>query len=805
MLVSLEWLQDFLKLDGLSTLEIAERLSRTGLEVEGVENMGQDLNNLVVGYVEIMEAHPDSDHLKVTQVNDGSGDLRQIVCGAPNIAQGQKVIVALPGAVLPGNFEIKESEIRGVSSRGMICSLQEIGFSDSVVAKEYAKGIFVLPEDAPVGADVVEYLKLDDGILDIDITPNRADALSILGNAYELAAIFDEEPSIQLLDIETQADQSLLDTVSVEVAAEDIAPAYQLRIIKDITVTESPIWLQIRLMKAGIRPVNNIVDVTNYYLLKYGQPMHAFDYDALPSKDIHVAYAQEGDKFTTLDGTERLLTGQDVMIKAGQTPVALAGVMGGLDSEVTAATKNVLLETAVFNPVNVRRSSKRFGLRSESSARFEKGINHGTVSESGDQAAQLMAILGSGTVVSGLKEFNQLKVEPVKVTVANTALVNKIGIDLSQEQIQAIIDRLGFQVEFLENVFEVTVPARRWDISIEADILEEIARIYGYDNIPMSLPQSVNIGKRTHKQSLIRSTHDICESMGLNQVISYALTSPEHAQLLKSDDHEFVALDLPMSEDRAILRQSLFPALMEIAQYNQARQNKDLAFYEQGRVFLGRGQKEQPIESEHLAMLLSGEKSSATWYEEATNYDFYDLKGMIEGYFQAIRMDNNLSFKANSEMDIMHPGRTADIYLGNDSVGFMGQIHPNMAKEFDLSLDTYYGELDFDFIVNQEREELVQSPVPKYPSTSRDLALLVKEDQSHQSLLEIIKGNGGEDLVSVALFDYYDGDKIEDGKKSLAYHLIFQNPDRTLEDKDIDAHMQAISQALLAVDQLQIR
>ena len=460
MLISLEWLSDFLDLSDITGLELAERMSRTGIEVESVENIGKGLNNIVVGEVVELVPHQDSDHLNVAQVNVGSSDLSQIVCGAPNIKQGQKVIVALPGAVLPGGLEILESTLRGVDSNGMICSLQELGFSDSVVAKEYAKGIFILPEDAPVGEDIVSYMKLDDDIIELDITPNRADALSMYGTAYEVGAIYDQKPQFNLIEERDFAKDSKLGQVQIEVESPELSNAYQIRLIEDVEVKASPLWVQLRLMKAGIRPVNNIVDTTNYFLLLYGQPMHAFDFDQLESKTIKVKSAAKGDTLTTLDGVERTLEPTDTVIASVDQPIALAGVMGGLDSEVTNNTKNVLLETAIFDSQRVRLSSKKFALRSESSARFERGINVSKLNESGEQAALLMAQLSGGQIADGVKEFNQLNTDNVKISVHNNSPEKKLGITLTKDDIVKIIDRLGFEVEFNEEEFIVDVPAK---------------------------------------------------------------------------------------------------------------------------------------------------------------------------------------------------------------------------------------------------------------------------------------------------------------------------------------------------------
>ncbi|MBA5729975.1 phenylalanine--tRNA ligase subunit beta [Aerococcaceae bacterium INB8] len=806
MLISLEWLSDFLDLSDITGLELAERMSRTGIEVESVENIGKDLNNIVVGEVVELAPHQDSDHLNVAQVNVGSSDLSQIVCGAPNIKQGQKVIVALPGAVLPGGMEILESTLRGVDSNGMICSLQELGFSDSVVAKEYAKGIFILPEDAPVGEDIVSYMKLDDDIIELDITPNRADALSMYGTAYEVGAIYNQKPQFNLIEERDFAKDSKLGQVQIEVESPELSNAYQIRLIEDVEVKASPLWVQLRLMKAGIRPVNNIVDTTNYFLLLYGQPMHAFDFDQLESKTLKVKSAAEGDSLTTLDGVERTLEPTDTVIASGDQPIALAGVMGGLDTEVTNNTKNVLLETAVFDSQRVRSTSKKFALRSESSARFEKGINVSKLNESGEQAALLMAQLSGGQIVDGVKEFNQLNTDNFQISVHNNSPEKKLGITLTKEDIIKIIDRLGFEVEFNEEEFIVDVPARRWDISIEADILEEIARIYGYDNIPTTLPTTPSQpGRLTQKQQLIRKTRTVTEGLGLNQAITYVLTSKEHASLLKSDEHSLVELELPMSEERTVLRQSMFPALMEIAQYNQARQNKDLAFYETGRVFFGQGTHVQPKEEERLAILLSGEYKGSQWYESKKNYDFYVLKGMLETYFESLRIASQIEFKSTSEIDVMHPGRTAIISLAGEDIGFMGQIHPLVAEEFDLNQGTFFAEIELDKLVAYPTADLVQTPIAKYPSTSRDLALLVDDTLLHHELNSTIAENGGQYLVSIELFDRYVGENIPEGKQSLAYHMTFQNPNETLKDEDIEKVMTNITDALKDIEGLEIR
>lgn len=663
MFLSYEWLSEFLDLSKIDARQLADKMSRSGIEIEGVENFGENLTNLVVGEVIECIDHPNSDHLHVTKVNVGSEELLQIVCGAPNVHKGAKVIVAMVGATLPGDFKIKKSKLRGEVSEGMLCALQELGFKESVIPKKYAEGLFILPEDAPIGADIIDYLKLNDPILELSITPNRADALSTRGAAYEVAAVIDQKPKMKVVDTQSIPVTKELNDVTIEVTDNQLSSHYQLRLIKDVQVKESPIWLQMRLMKAGIRPLNNVVDLTNYFLLEYGQPMHAFDFDSLKSKAIKVDYASEGQVFKTLDGNERVLSNTDIVIKAGEEPVALAGVMGGLDSEVTEVTCNVLLETAVFDRLSVRKTASKFNLRSESSARFEKGINVSTINEAGQHAAELIAELATGTVEPGVVEHKDIVIQNKEISLKFSAIKRRLGINISTEELEAIFERLNFDLMIDQEEFTVSIPPRRWDIEIEADVLEEIARIYGYDNIPTTLPTVPSTpGKLSPKQKLVRQTRTLSENLGLNQVISYVLTSPKEAELIRSDE-AFVKLALPMSEERSVLRQSLFPALIEIARYNQARQNKNLAFYEIGKVFFSQGETSQPREEERFAILVSGQYKAKSWFDKTQMYDFFTLKGMLENYFSAIRIDQAMTYQATNQYDVMHPGRTANILL----------------------------------------------------------------------------------------------------------------------------------------------
>lgn len=803
MKLTFEWLNDYLDLSGISGNELAERMSRTGIEIESVENFADQISGLVVGHVLECTPHPESDHLNICQVDLGNGDVQQIICGAPNIATGQKVMVAKVGALLPNNFQIQATELRGCASNGMICSLQEIGFSDNVVPKKYAKGIYVLPEDAPVGESIVDYLKLNDEILELDLTPNRSDALSIEGCVYEVAAILNQAPQHW-----PEADNESItnDFMSIQIEDTELSPYFTLRLIKGITVTESPLWLQVRLMKLGIRPTNNVVDLTNYLMLLFGQPMHAYDFDKLCSQTMGVRLAKDGEKLVTLDDVERVLDSQDIVITDGDKVIGLAGVMGGKDTEVTNTTQNILIETAMFDRTRIRKTSKKFGLRSEASLRNEKGLDYQNVKLAGQHFSKLLSTILNVTFEDNLVEYHALTMTQPKVTVKYQTIYDKLGIQINLDELKEIFARLNFEVDYHQDDFTVTIPSRRRDIHIEADVLEEVARIYGYDTIPATLPTTAGTpGMLTKSQLFIKKTRDIFEGMGLDQIISYILTSEEKAKLICTDEDKFVKLALPMSEDRTTLRQSMFPALLEVAQFNFARQAKSMAIYEIGRVFVGQGAKTQPIEQERLSVMISGIKEDNSWYGSEVTYDFYDLKGMFESYLSMIRLDDQIEFVVNSTETVMHPGRSADIKYQNQIIGLMGQVHPTVCATYDLPENTYFLEIELKPLIQSNKEMIKQTPINKFPSSSRDVAIMLPTTVSHANIVTIIKNNGGQYLKSIQLFDVYQGDKIEEGKQSLAYRLVFQNENETITEKDITEAMEQIHSALLEIDQLEIR
>lgn len=785
MKVSYKWLKEYLDLSDVTPDELAEKMSRTGIEVDDVIYPGKGLSKIVVGETLSVVDHPDSDHLHVCQVNIGTEEPIQIVCGAPNVAAGQKVIVALHGARITGNAKIKKGKMRGQESNGMICSLAELGYSESVVSKKYADGIFVLPAEAVPGTEVVDLLELDDAILDIDITPNRADALSMRGSAYEVAAIYNKALKFPEAPV-SEKTGSVTEYIKVAVEDTNDAPAYHIQVIKDVKIAESPLWLQNKLMNGGIRPINNVVDITNYILLEYGQPLHAFDYDQIGSKEIIVRRAKENETMTTLDGVERTLDTDNIVITNGTAPIALAGVMGGLDSEITDETVTVALEAALFNPVLIRKTAGKFNLRSESSSRFEKGINVATIRTAGEHAAELIHELAGGTIVAGTASVDTVEVKDTEVVITLEKINRSLGTAISSGEVTAIFNQLGFASTFDGEIFTVAVPPRRWDISIYADILEEVARIYGYDNLPETLPITPALPTAlTPKQHTMRITRRFMEGAGLTQNISYVLTTAEKAREYAVEDKEGIRLAWPMSEDRSTLRMNLLSTLLDNAAYNVARKNKDIQFYEIGRVFFPSADSVLPIEAERLAGVMTGMAYQKDWQMAAEPVNFYHAKGVLDGYFETMGLSDQIRFEAAKDLKWMHPGRTAAVYLGDAYIGYVGQVHPATANAYDLK-ETYAFEIDFEAIIAAPKEVITQQPIPKFPGVTRDVALLVDETVTHQQIVKTIKENGGKFLKDVHLFDIYQGKGIEDGKKSVAYSMSFLNPEATLVDEDIN-------------------
>ena len=786
MKVSYQWLQEYLDLD-VAPQDLAEKIARTSVDINDVYSLSDGLKKIVVGEVVKCENHPDSDHLHVCQVDVGEEEPIQIVCGAPNVQEGKKVIVALHGARIADNQKIKRGKIRGVESNGMLCALQEIGFSDKIAPKDYEDGIYFLPDDAKNGDPVFKYLGMDDTIIDTDVTPNRGDMLSIYGNVNDIAAFYGLKSHFKEVAIKEEGAEKTADLLQAEIADTKIAPTYKLRVIKGVKIAESPLWLQIRLWNSGIRPVNNVVDVTNYILLKYGQPLHSYDYDQLSGNNFGVRHANEGEKFVTLDGDEQTLKANDIVVTVDDQPVALAGTMGGEGTAVSDDTTTVALEAAIFDPVMVRKQARRLDLHSESSMRFERGINPSTVETALNEAAEMIKELAGGTITAGIVTGSEAPAVDTPIKLSLAKINHVLGTSLTMEQVTDIFDRLAFAYTVDDDdQLTVIAPARRWDISLAADLYEEIARIYGYDNLPSTLPTMTrNRGGLTPRQRFIRASRHDLEGMGLTQAISYSLTTVEKAKQFQIKPlAEPMKLDFPMSSDHVATRMNIVSGLLNDIAYNVARNVDNVALYEEGRVFLPMGD-ERPVEQEHLAAAVTGQMVANSWNKKDQPADFFQLKGIVERYLKNMGIAGKITYVPTSDRQEMHPGRTADIMVDDQLVGFIGQVHPQTAKEYKIP-ETYVFELNLELLLAAPKIENEYTPISKYPSITRDIALLVDDDVENATIVEAIKQKGGAYLKDIHLFDVYAGSHLPAGKKSLAYTLTYQDDKGTLTEDQVN-------------------
>lgn len=777
MKVSKNWLKEYLNLDSITDEELFSCISAHICEIESYQKLVQ-ATNLTIGYVKECEIHPNSDHLHICQVEVRPNEIKQIICGAPNVAAGKKVIVANVGAVLPGDFKIKPSKIRGVESDGMLCSLQELGIEEKYVDEEFKNGIFLLDEDAPVGEDPLSYLGFDDTVIDLDLTSNRSDLLSIEGVAYDLGAALNQK----IYPIASELEEaSKANPVHVDIQSENCYK-YLARTIEQITIAPSPQWLKARLIVSGIRPINNVVDVTNYVLLELGQPLHAFDQAHL-GNHIIVRNAFEQEKLVTLDGIERTLEATDLVIANEKEALCLAGVMGGLNSEVENTTKTVVLEAAYFDPLCVRRTSSRLGLKSESSMRFERKIDYNRVERALDYAAQMIAELAGGVVLSGVSTAvtKQLPTQTVSIT---TDKINQVlGTSLADGQVEDLFKRLDYSYTKSNMVYTITIPSRRMDLEPSyQDIIEDVARMNGYDSIPTTIAASRTKGGLTDKQKQIRFTRLMLASMGLNETVSYSLVSKADLYNYTLEQGNPIEVLMPMTEDHAVMRQSLLNGILDAVSYNKARKVDHLAFFEIGNRYT------QEKEVLMLAGAISGPFSSEQWRGEVKIADFYALKGLLDTYFA--RMNVSAVYKPYKEQKNFHPGRTAAIYLEDKMIGIIGELHPRFAKEKGIS-GTVAFEIELEPILSSN-QAFQYRPMNKYPTVTRDLAIVVKKDILAEDVLNVIRQTLKAHLVSLEVFDLYTGDAVAEDEKSLAIKLTLEDVTKTLESSDVDKMIHSV-------------
>ncbi|MDS1030793.1 phenylalanine--tRNA ligase subunit beta [Bacillota bacterium LX-D] len=788
MLVSLKWLKDYVQID-MPTKTLAHKLTMAGLAIDNIHKPGAGINNVVVGKIKSIEKHPQADRLVICRVDVQSGEEPlTIITGATNVQPEMKVPVALVGASLPNGVKISKANFRGIASYGMLCSAQELGIDPASLPEDERNGIMSLPQEAEVGQSVQKILGLDDEVLELELTPNRADCLSIINVAREVSAITGSKLQIpEIKESETSEETSKLATV--EIANPEFCGRYSARVIKNVQVGKSPLWLKHRLESAGMRSINNIVDITNFVMLEMGQPLHAFDYDCLTGHHIVVRTAYAGEEILTLDNNKRTLDQEMLIIADEKKAVAIAGVMGGLESEVTNQTKTILLESANFTGASIRKTSRKLGLRSEASARYEKGINiEGTIAAL-NRAVDLIEKLGAGQGVPGNIDIYPLH-QPTKCVKLRPERVNQIlGINLSQETIINYLERLNMEVRVDGAQFTVGIPPYRQDISIEIDLIEEIARMFGYDEIPTTLPVgTMSQSKKSTEQLLVERSKDILTGCGMTEVITYSFISPKAFDKLSLEkEHTWrnvVTIKNPLSEEQSVMRTTLIPGLLEVATRNIKRRQTNISIFENGKVFLPRVGEALPEEATILAGLVTGEQIK-TWNWPKEIKDFYYLKGIVEALFLKLNATSAV-FKPSKSYAFLHPGRGAEILVENQVIGVIGEIHPTVLQNFELEQPVYVFELQTGLLLKGFKKVKTYQPLPKYPVVERDMAFLLPEKVTIQEVNDIITKVGGELLANFSLFDVYRGKQVPEGWKSIAYNLIYQAQDRTLTDNEVN-------------------
>lgn len=774
MLVPLKWLRDYVDIDR-ETQEFADMMTMTGSKVEKVEFFGKETNGVEVCKILEIEQHPDADRLKVTKVEVADGQILQIVTNATNINVGDYVPVARIGAVLPGDFKIKKGKLRGVLSEGMFCGAEELTIPSQYVEEHKKDGIYILDhqDSFELGMDVREALGINDALIEFEITSNRPDCRSIIGIAREAAVTLGKELKYPQITVNGSNEEMKFE---IDVQTE-LCKRYCGKVIKDVKVGPSPYWMQRRLIEAGMRPINNIVDITNYVMLELGQPLHAFDLEDIKYDKMIVKLAQEGEKFTTLDGAQRTLTSDMLVIGNQDKTLDLAGIMGGENSEVKDNTTSIFLEGASFAKENIRATSKKLGLRTEASSRFEKGIDVNLTEAAVNRACQLIEELGCGTVLNGMLDYYPKKEEVQKIT-ANPERINKLlGVNVPMDQFINILESLEFKCNLISSdKLELEVPSFRLDICEDADILEEVARIYGYENIPSAtLEGNATAGVKTNKQKFMDNVKSNSIAVGLNEILTYSFVSPrgvDKLNLAENDERrEFVKIINPLGEETSVMRTTLIPNMLDVISTNLSHKVEEVYAFECGNTF--RPQEGLPVETKKLSIGMYGKE-----------VDFFSIKGAVETILKNVGFDvyevepetKNLTF---------HPGRCAKLVYNNICIGTFGELHPDVLENYDLNQRVYVAEIDIDLVFENLNNSKVYNPLPKYPATTRDIALLVKDEVFVKQIEDIIKANGSDILESYQLFDVYKGAQIEEGHKSIAYSITYRSKDKTLTDEDV--------------------
>ena len=768
-MIDLEWVKDYIDIEDQDLKELAVKITKAGINIEKV--ITNHIDNLVIGEVIECKKHPDSDHLHVCLVNVGD-EVKQIICGASNVREGLKVIVALPGAILPNNFEIKKSKIRGVESNGMLCALFELGLEEKN-EETYNRGIYEVDSKAKVGSDAMKYLNLDDTLYELDVHKHRNnDCYYHIGFAYEIGAILNRKVTLPS-DKTNPVKDEVKNHFSLKVET-DKCPYYLAKMVTNVKIGESPEFIKRRLSAYGMRSINNVVDISNYVMLEYGQPLHFFDKDIL-GDNIVVRNAKEGEEITTLDGKMRILNSDDIVITDGTEPVCLAGVMGGENTEVTENTKNILIESAIFDGVSIRNTSNRLNLKSEASIRYGKGLSYEYTEKAIKRACHLLEKYAGATVLCGTVKHDKIDKTPKIVSFKSSEINRLLGIVISDEDVKVELNRLGFPFEYKDGEFKATIPPRRLDIDPYVnDIAEEVGRLYGYHNLVSTLPSvAIKKGEQALDIKYRKILSKRLRTLGLNEVKSYTLVSPKMAAKFKYEDKKQITLPLPMSTDKSVIRTSLISSLLKVYEYNHDHKVNDVNIYEIAKTYDASYNEESKV-----CMLMSGNYLTNQWHGVNVKVDFYLIKGIVQNILDYLGFKNRYTFE-KKELPDLHPGICAAIMLDRKMIGVIGKIHPTLTKD-----DIYVAELSLEALMSKVKSIKFKEAL-KYPEIVKDMAFVVNTDVTSDEIINVIKKVGGRLLTDIKLFDVYTGENVALDEKSLAYSLTFSSPDRTLNEEEV--------------------
>lgn len=787
--ISMSWLRDYVDVD-CSTKEFMDRITLSGSKVEGLEVLG-NVSKVVVGQVKEIEKHPDADKLLVTKIDVGNEELLQIVTGAKNLTVGDYVPVALDGSILADGTKIKKGKLRGVPSNGMLCSVEELGCDrhDFPEAPENGIYVFPTPQAENLGKEVKEIMDIEDEVVEFEITSNRPDCFSVLGIARETAATLGKEFRYPEIKVEAKAGGNVADMISVEIENPTLCPRYVARAIKNVKIEPSPRWMRKRLRSAGIRPINNIVDITNYVMVEMGQPMHAFDIDTISNRKIIVRNAKENEKITTLDGVERNLDPSMLVISDPEKAVAIAGVMGGENSKITEGAEAVLFESACFDGPNVRITAKKVGLRTDSSSKFEKGIDPNLALEAVNRAVQLVEMLGAGEVIEGVVDCYPNKRETWKLNYSPEWINSLLGTNVSADEMADIFEKIEIKVDRENCVAEI--PTFRPDLEAQADLAEEVARFYGYDKIVPTLAAGTpTVGKKTYSQTITSMVKDVMIASGMCETMNFTFESPKVFDKLSipadSKLRNVITISNPLGEDFSIMRTVTLNGILNSLSTNYNRRNEEASLFEIGKVYIPKSLPitELPDEPSKLTIGMYGKM------------DFYTLKGIVEHLFEVLGMTDKVEYSPESTIPFMHPGRTADVSVDGVSFGYFGELHPKIASNYNIGTRVYIAVIDMEALIDNANLVNIYKPLPKFPAVTRDIAMLVKDEVIVKDIESVIRKKGGKLLESMSLFDVYKGSQIADGYKSVAYSITFRASDRTLVDDDVNAVMNKILDGL---------